>query len=153
MKTSKKVTKTAKKVTKTAKKAQKKKVTKKATKKGVTKKATKKVAKKKVSKKVAKKATKKIVRKTKKVSAEELAVKAQQALQAKLDKEFKEMKFKGTFHIAIDDKGGLIIKKESKNEAITQIMNDILNAYQTSLAAQELMPTFQQAILKGARLQ
>lgn len=127
----------------------KKKVTKKQTKKGVTKKATKKVAKKVVSKKTSKKTTKKATkRQLSQLAVAHLAAVKEKALNKKLTKEFEDCKIKGALLIGINAKGNILIKKESSDPHINNVINDILSAYEVSLAAKQLAPTFNQAKVK-----
>ena len=139
----------------------KKKVTKKASKKGVQKQAAKKAAKKKVSKKVAKKATKKKVTTKKKTakkvtSKKKVTKKTSEQLEVEkkakeLVNEFETAKIKGSIHIALTEDGGMIARKENgtKSEELTQIMNDILQAYQNSLVANKFANVFKQPLFEN----
>lgn len=131
----------------TAKKVTKKKVTKKKTTKKIAKKV-KKTAKKVAKKKVSTKKAKKVVAK-KELTEEQIEAKEEKELRKKLDKEFQEMPHKGTIHVALDDNGNLLIKKVSDHDAVNDVINNILKAFETRLIAEQLAPVFNQPIFEN----
>lgn len=99
--------------------------------------------KKKTAKKVTKKVVKKKVAKKKATKVKELTSKAKEKkLQKKLEAEFSEVVDIGALEVGITKDGGVIVKKIGASEEVNNILNEILEAYQARLMANQLAPIF-----------